>query len=1580
MKGLIWLNLKDTLGLVALVILIGQWSTDLQAQKIEMSIDRVGYEQGLTQTTVYSIFQDSKGFMWFGTRDGLHKYDGYGFKVYRNKPDDPKSLSNNTIRAIYEHKSMLWVGTENGLNRFDWETEKFIRYQNDPANPSSISHDRIRAIVEDTFGDLWIGTNGGGLNKLVLTASENGEELLKFERYRHNPEDPYSLSHNSVYALCPASQGGIWIGTIGGGLNKLDPKKGTFTRYQHDPNIPSSIADNSINAVHEDHSGVLWIGTRGKGLDILLPDKAEAQEPVSKFIHVQNDPHDASSLSDNNVNIIKEDQSGTLLVGTYGGGLDLLSIPDSLVHGEHFEFKFENFKNDPADVNSLSNNLIRSIHEDKSGVIWIGTSEGGLNKFQRNRRKFRHYQQEVGNRNSLSAKSVSSIYQDQNGVLWIGTYGGGLNKLLPGEINEASSTFLHYLNDPNNSKSLSSDVVLSIFQDRFDTHWLGTINGGLAKFDPASGDFTHFQHDPQNPSSLSNNRVTSMQQDLSNSNQVLWIGTYGGLNRFDMTTGIFTSFHHHPDEPNSLSDNNINQVFVDQLGTLWIATRAGGLNKFNVKNGTFRRFVHSTDNPKSISSNEINVIHESSLNPRILWIGTYGGGLNRFDIETEAFVHYREGDGLSNDVINGILEDDNGNLWLSTNGGLSKFNPTLGTFRNYDLYDGLQSNEFNAGAYYRSQHGGEMFFGGINGFNSFNPEEGIKDDPHIPQVVITDFQIFNKSVPISEPNQRSPLGKSITATDEITLSHNESVFSFEFAALHYSLPGKNSYAYKMEGFDNDWNYIDHRRFTTFTALPAGDYVFRVKGANPDGVWNEVGTSVAIFITPPWWKTWWAYGLYILGLVSLIAGYIRYKTQIQAKELAQQKRVTEQLRRVDKLKDDFLANTSHELRTPLNGIIGLTESMIDGAAGELPGQAKVNLSMVASSGKRLASLVNDILDFSKLKTRTLELNRKPTDLRVLTDIVLKFSEPLLDGPITLKNSIPKSIPPVHGDPDRLQQILHNIIDNAIKFSEEGEIEVTAQEENGLVRISISDSGIGIPDDKLSTIFQSFEQVDASIERAYGGTGLGLAITQQLVELHGGTIQVQSEVGKGSVFTFILPVSMEEPASGKPSFGYDTGKIPEISRVRVDSETALDTLDDSLKQNGDFKLLVVDDEAINHQVYLSYLASENYAVTQAFSGEEALKAIEESQDWDLILLDLMMPKMSGYEVCKRLRQKFLPTELPVIMITAKDQVSDLVQGFACGANDYLAKPFTKHEFLARIKTHLNLFKINHAYGRFVPHEFLKTLGRESIVDVGLGDQVEQEMTILFCDIRSYSALSETMSPKQTFNFLNGYLSRVGPIIRENNGFVNQYYGDGIMAVYQSSAEDAVIASIEMQKSVATYNVERESKNRQPIKIGIGIHTGSLMLGIIGDQHRMDTGAVADSVNIAARMEGLTKFYGSSIIISEPTRSSINNPERFNSRFLGKVQVKGREGAISVFEIFDGEPEKIIDHKINTRVDFEKGLKHYFAKDFEDAAVQFKKVLTTNPHDKPAQLYRERCAEFMVKGIPEGWHGVEVMDSKF
>lgn len=733
-------------------------------------------------------------------------------------------------------------------------------------------------------------------------------------------------------------------------------------------------------------------------------------------------------------------------------------------------------------------------------------------------------------------------------------------------------------------------------------------------------------------------------------------------------------------------------------------------------------------------------------------------------------------------------------------------------------------------------------------------------------------------------------------------------------------------------------------------------------------------------------------LRLLTIIAAQSGQLIRNSQLQQealekkeRELEQERLLTQRLRELDKMKDEFLANTSHELRTPLNGIIGLSESLIEGAAGKLSKKANVNLALIISSGKRLASLVDDILDFSRLKSQNLELQKKPLDIRLLTDLVLQFSEPLLAGKqIVLKNNIPKNISAVDGDANRLQQILHNLIGNAIKFTESGEVTVGASHRDALhdddaspggsemIQISVSDTGIGIPKDKFEMIFQSFEQVDASTARSYGGSGLGLSITKQLVELHRGKIWVDSVIGNGSTFTFTLPVSKEKPEP--------LDAVLHLAKVRETKAVDFPAIEaGAYRGNGDINILVVDDEPVNLQVLANHLGSLNYHVEQAINGEQALKAIGSGKKFDLVLLDIMMPKMSGYEVCQKIRETYLPSELPVIMVTAKNQVDDLVEGFSSGANDYLAKPFSKTELLARIKTHLNLHHINTAYGRFVPHEFLRSLGRESILDVKLGDQVHGEMTILFSDIRGYSALSESMAPEENFNFLNAYLRRVGPVITRHNGFVSQYYGDGIMALYLGQPSDAVSAAIDMHKEVAAYNLNRQKKDRLPISIGVGLHTGPLMIGIIGDEQRLNAGVVSDAVNTASRMEGLTKFYGAPIIISEDTLTRLDDPEKFNQRFLGKVQVKGKQNPVAVFEITDGDPEKIFELKKQTKTDFEEGLSSYFAKEFTEAAVCFKKVLKIHPEDKTAQLYLERSARYMVQGVPDDWEGVEEMAAK-
>jgi len=733
------------------------------------------------------------------------------------------------------------------------------------------------------------------------------------------------------------------------------------------------------------------------------------------------------------------------------------------------------------------------------------------------------------------------------------------------------------------------------------------------------------------------------------------------------------------------------------------------------------------------------------------------------------------------------------------------------------------------------------------------------------------------------------------------------------------------------------------------------------------------------------------GLSLVLVLLALALFNRYKYRQRIKQEAEDKKRlievekanteierkrVEELKKIDRLKDEFLANTSHELRTPLNGIIGLSESLKDGAAGKMNSKAIENLDMITNSGKRLSYLVNDILDFSKLKNSDLELSVGPVDLQAIAKVILKLSGPLVrDKNLKLQTNITNDIPLVIADENRLQQILHNLVGNAIKFTKSGSVEIGAKTKDGMVYISITDTGIGIPEENFEVIFESFEQGDGSTAREFGGTGLGLSVTKQLVELHGGTIEVSSKLGEGAVFTFSLPVSdVEREAAIADGIGLDTAqKIDESSET--DQGNTVITTEDS----DGIRILVVDDEPVNRRVLENHLTLAGYNVIEASSGKEALEIIEQEEDYNLILLDVMMPGMSGYEVCEKIRKTYLPSELPVVLLTAKNRVSDLVIGFNVGANDYLTKPFSKNELLSRIKTHLNLNGIHKATSKFVPTEFIKSVGRESITDISLGDHVQKEVTVLFSDIRHYTHLAENMTPQQNFKFVNAYVGKMGPLIQSNMGFVNQYLGDGIMALFPHKAEHALQAAIDMQKAILEYNIKRTKDGKTPISIGIGMHTGSLVMGIIGDVNRNDTAIIADTVNTASRMEGVTKHYGANIIISEDSLKTIENTDGFGLRFLGKVKAKGKDNAIGIYECFDGDSNEMVELKKKTLPEFEKGLEYFFAHEFPRASASFDRVLGKNPDDLVAKYFVTKSAEYTIAGSPKDWDVVNTMKEK-
>lgn len=1515
-------------------------ASSIYAQKAPYTFELIPLQSGEVRLTITSIIQDSQGFIWIGTNMGLYKHDGYKFTPYFHDPNNPGSLSDAFIRSLYEdHAGFIWVGTNSGgLNRLDKATETFVQYIPEMGNPGVQGHGSVWAIHQDSIGSLWVGTRGG-LYKLNISTD-------KINYYDINPE----LRTPFVRSISQDDHGNLWVGSSEGLciMTFNSDSSYNYKYYRHRESDINSLSSNTVRSLLIDSSNSIWVGT-SDGLNY-LDIKTDS---IRRFTAKDN----ATELSHQSISNMWLDKSGVLWIGTAGGGIN------QLIRADDGEVRINHYYTDPQNPGSIQSNNIWTIFRDKSGLIWAGT-DLGLYKLITASEKVLTYKNLPELAGSLSNNTVMSMFVDTKKRLWVGTE-KGLNRLDPIPDRQAIPNFIKYTHDPNASNSLSDDQVTVIYQSKPGPLWIGTKAGGVNLFDPETGKSEVFRKRPGDPNSLSSNGIRCI---LEHPVGVLWVGTRMGLNKINLEDRSVTTFVNDPGDTQSLSDNVVLCLYVDKSNQLWIGTR-NGLNNFNFESEKFKSYGSSPNPSLNPINMQILCIEEDDAGT--LWLGT-PKGLTKLE-KTSGKIVFQSVNIVPGAEIKNILEDDDHNLWLNSDQGILKYNPKSGLVKNYLSGETLKNRNQRFGAFYKSEDG-EFFVGGGNGLRRFYAHS-LKDNSNIPPVVITDFQLFNSSVPINDTTRNKPiLNQHISLTESIELTYRESIFSFEFAALDYFDPERNQFMYKMEGFHDDWiNTESDKRFATFTNLDPGNYTFRVIASNNDDLWNEEGASILVTIKPPPWSSWWAYIIYVALCIGLVFVYFKYqRRQLKLKQVAlkREKLHNERLQRADKLKDEFLANTSHELRTPLNGIIGIAESLFDEVDDKYD-NIKSDLSLLISSGKRLSSLVNSILDFSKLKTHDLQLTKVPLDLHSMVNVVIRLSTPLIEGKdLVFANRVPVDAPAIFADENRIMQILNNLISNAIKFTETGTISISAREENGYMAISVTDTGIGIASDKIDTVFKEFEQIDSSITRKYVGTGLGLSISKKLIELHGGQITVHSEPGKGATFTFTMPISRDKPDEFK--------KTSEISRVQLHSQP--DEFDyDAVHSNHEIRILVVDDETINQKVLINHLSKAKYDVTTAFNGEEALIALDHMGKFDLVLLDVMMPKMSGFEVCQKIRERFSSAELPVIIITAKNQVTDLVEGFSSGANDYIVKPFSKDEFISRVKTHLELHKINSAYNRFIPIEFLKSIGRESILDVQLGDQIQQEITVLFCDIRSYSTLSESMTPKENFNFLNAFLKRVAPLIKQHNGFINQFLGDGVMALFLKSTGDSIRSSIAIQKELHNYNQDRIRENRLPIEAGIGLHNGPLMMGIIGHEDRMDPGVVSDTVNTAARMEGLTKYYGASIILSESTLQKVPNPSIFNYRALGIVQVKGKNQALKIYEVFDGDKENLFELKLKTKDDFEEGLNNFLIKNFTEAASAFKKVLHIHPQDKAALLYMERSAEYMVKGVPDRWVGIETVSEK-
>lgn len=805
-----------------------------------MVFRRYSLNEGLSQGTVDDMLQDHQGFLWFATQDGLNRFDGYQFKIFRHDADNPQSLSSNYITSLYESDNgTLWIGTTNGLHRFNRHNETFNQYVLGEGSRDNVGSRHIKDIHPGADGQLWIATYGGVFMLDPVTR--------QYRQFLHNPDISTSIADNKAFVFLTDNNNQLWIGTQRG-LDRLNPDGQTFSHFKHQPQHHASLSGNNITDLMQDNQGDIWISTYDNGLNRLNPHT----EHIVRYQHNENQP---GSLSHNRVRSLMLDSEGQIWAGTQLG-LNLFQ-PET----GHFMGYF----NDPSAPSSLSNGYIWAMLEDNQNNLWFATSNG-INQLSKNSRFFGHQYKTAKAGQGLSHNQVRSIAKTKDNTVWVGV-NNGLNR-----YNSQTNQYTYYQHDPADNGSIAPGMVMAVLVDSQQRVWAGTYDDGLNLLLP-TGKFKHFTHNPSNPNSLSHNRVYSIKEDQQGN---IWVGTLMGLNKLTVQTNHFEHFFHDPENNHSLSHNGIYSTLHSPSGDIWVATRNGGLNRYNADSRGFERFEHDPENPNSLSHNRIFSLYQNA--PNQLWLGT-ANGLNLFNTNTGDFTRYSTKQGLLNNTIYAVTGDNQGNIWVSTNRGLSRLDLTRQQFKNFDAMQGLQSNEFNNGAYFKG-YDGELFFGGINGFNRFYPER-IRDNQQMPNVAITEFYLANQPPGLSPYNSQSPLQNVINETQHLTLDYQQSVFSFEFAALHYTHPENNRYAYILEGFDQRRTntHAGHRR-ATYTNLPAGDYVFRVKAANSDGLWQTIDKQINITITPAPWQTRWAYAFYLLIIGSTVGAfaYLHYQKQ------------------------------------------------------------------------------------------------------------------------------------------------------------------------------------------------------------------------------------------------------------------------------------------------------------------------------------------------------------------------------------------------------------------------------------------------------------------------------------------------------------------------------------------------------------------------------------------------------------------------------------------------------------------------------------------------------------------------------
>jgi signal transduction histidine kinase/ligand-binding sensor domain-containing protein/CheY-like chemotaxis protein len=1276
---------------VLIVCILALFLSNIQpllSQSAPLLFKHLTVEDGLASRNINTIYQDKMGYMWFGTDNGLNIYNGFNSIVYQHDASDSLSISSNNIVEITEDSyGRFWIGSfANGLDLFDRETETFISYHYDPYKKGSISSNDIRSIFEDSQKNLWIGTAGGGLN-LYDRQSDS------FFHFLHDSLSSSDIGSNYISSIKEDKNGYLWLGSTEGIIVKFDikTKKGQHFKLY---NNPKDLMHNVHGKLYIDSENNVWFGTEN-GLYVYDQKKDSFQH----FI----EGNTSKNLSSNMVTSVSELENGLFLIATYFEGLNLYNKKTGT---------FTYYKSSKVIETAIKNNRLVTIYKSPDGIIWIGSFMGGVNILDLSANKFQQYKNLVHPSEYLNAqKNVVSLSEDKDRNIWIGTDGEGIDI-----INPTTYSIRHIYAEKNNPNTISSNVVNELFKDKKGNIWIAYYTNGMSCFDWETKRYTHYQNDSKNPKSLVGNNVWSIAED----SEGLWIGVMGiGLDRFDRKTNTFKHYVNNPDDSSSLINNFVSKVFRDNNDQIWVGALVDGLNLLNKNTDKFLRFNQGKNNDNGFSGNYINDIYQDKLGN--LWIGTEKA-LNLHHSENNSFEHFSEENGLAGIFIYAISSDSHNNLWISTNKGISKYDIHEKKFRNYDAADGLQNIEFfNKSVLSGSD--GRLYFGGMNGFIVFHPDS-IQDNLRVPPVYITRLFVLNS--PVGPRQNNSILTKNIIFEKKIVLTHKQSSeISFEFASLNYSNTQKNQYAYWLEGFEKGWKYIGNKHEATYTNLNPGKYTFKVKGSNNDGIWNEEGAMLEMIILPPWWSTWWFILILMLLTVAILFGiyYMRVRTlRLQKKKLEEKvssrtkdlheansslSEQHEELRRQnellnemsqkilnqnkelemhynelerlvgkrtaelekaknkaeesDRLKSAFFANMSHEIRTPMNAIVGFSNLLKNEALSQK--EKNEFIEIVNSNSDTLLILIDDILDLSMIEANQLAIKKEVFGLNEFLDnLYSAFS--LMNSQkniaVRLNNDLHKLNLKLYSDKTRIRQIITNLMNNALKFTEKGSVELGSKKQEDGLALYVKDTGIGIEKNEINTIFEQFRKSDTVKGTIYRGAGLGLAISKALSHLLGGNLGAVSEPGKGSIFTFLLPDSVI------------THEEPEVKEIAANDD----------KRNLDeMNILIVEDEKANYMYLKKMLGECAMNVYHAENGLEAISLIESGTHFHIILMDIKMPVMDGFEATQIIKSK-IPKQI-IIALTAYARPEERNRFMEAGFNDYLTKPIKPNEFMSVIK---------------------------------------------------------------------------------------------------------------------------------------------------------------------------------------------------------------------------------------------------------------------------------------------------------